>query len=160
MSASKKPSKPTSGAAAKRAERGTFTAEERAAMKERAAELQAETRGGRAGRSDPESEVLARIAAMSEPDRAMATRLHAVLRATAPFLTPRLWYGMPAYAKDGKVVCFFQDAKKFKTRYASLAFSDAANLDDGAMWPVAFALKTLTSAEEARVVALVKKASN
>ena len=129
-----------------------FTDEERAAVKERARELKAA-----AGKADEESAVLAKIAEMSGPDRAMAKRLHALIKASAPALSPRTWYGMPAYAKDGKVVCFFQDAQKFKTRYATLGFSDAANLDEGAMWPVAFALKELTAAEEARIGALVKK---
>jgi len=111
-----------------------------------------------AGKADGESEVLAKIAEMPEPDRAMGEQLHAIIKASAPALSPRLWYGMPAYAKDGKVVCFFQGAQKFKTRYATLGFSDAANLDEGAMWPVAFALKELTGAEETRISALVKKA--
>jgi uncharacterized protein YdhG (YjbR/CyaY superfamily) len=128
-----------------------FTAEERAAMRERAQEL-------KAGEADGEGAVLAKIAAMPEPDRSMAKRIHEIIRASAPALTPRLWYGMPAYAKDGKVVCHFQDAAKFKTRYATLGFSDEANLDEGAMWPVAYALKELTSAEEARIAALVMKA--
>ncbi len=131
-----------------------FTDEERAAMKERAQELKAE----RAGKADGESAVLAKIAEMPEPDRAMAKRLHAIIKASAPALSPRLWYGMPAYAKDGKVVCFFQSAQKFNTRYATLGFSDAANLDEGALWPVSFALKGLTAAEEAKIGALVKKA--
>ena len=136
-----------------------FTDEERAAMKERAQELKAEARRGpRAGKADGESDVLAKIAEMPEPDRAMAERLHAIIKANAPALSPRLWYGMPAYAKDGNVVCFFQSAQKFKTRYAMLGFSDKANLDKGALWPVAFALKELTPAEEARIGALVKKA--
>ena len=136
-----------------------FTDEERAAMKERAQELKAEARRGpRAKKDDGESDVLAKIAEMREPDRAMGKRLHAIIRASAPALLPRLWYGMPAYAKDGKVVCFFQSAQKFKTRYATFGFSDAANLDEGALWPVAFALKELTGAEEARIVALVKRA--
>jgi uncharacterized protein YdhG (YjbR/CyaY superfamily) len=136
-----------------------FTEEERAAMKERAQELKAEARRGpRADKADGESAVLAKLAGMPEPDRAMGKRLHAIIKASAPALSPRLWYGMPAYAKDGKVVCFFQSAKKFKTRYATLGFSDAANLDEGAIWPVAFALKELTAAEEARIGALVKKA--
>jgi uncharacterized protein YdhG (YjbR/CyaY superfamily) len=136
-----------------------FTAEERAAMRERAQELKAEARrGARAGKADEESEVLAKIAAMPAPDRALGERLHALIKASAPALAPRLWYGMPAYAKDGKVVCFFQNAQKFKTRYATLGFSDKANLDDGAMWPTAFALKDLTAAEEARIAALVKQA--
>jgi uncharacterized protein YdhG (YjbR/CyaY superfamily) len=130
-----------------------FTDEERAAMRERAQELKAA-----AGKADGERAVLAKIAEMQEADRAMAKRLHAIIKASAPVLSPKLWYGMPAYAKDGKVVCFFQDAQKFKTRYATFAFSDAANLDQGAMWPVAFALKELTAAEGARIGALVKKA--
>jgi hypothetical protein len=136
-----------------------FTDEEQAAMKERAQELKAEARRGpRADKADEESAVLAKIAEMPEPERAMAMRLHAIIRASAPALSPKTWYGMPAYAKDGKVVCFFQSAHKFKTRYATFGFSDVANLDEGAMWPVAFALKELTAVEEARVVALVKQA--
>ena len=136
-----------------------FTDEERVAMKERAQELKAAARRGpRADKADGDSAVLAKIAEMPKPDRAMAERLHAVIKASAPTLSPRLWYGMPAYAKDGKVVCFFQSAQKFKTRYATLGFSDAANLDQDALWPVAFALKELTAAEEAKIGALVKKA--
>jgi uncharacterized protein YdhG (YjbR/CyaY superfamily) len=139
-----------------------FTDEERAAMKERARELKAAARRGRrtdeADEADEESAVLAKMAEMPGPDRAMAERLHAVIKASAPALSPRLWYGMPAYAKDGTVVCFFQSAQKFKTRYATLGFSDKASLDDGAMWPVAFALTQLTAADEARIRALVKKA--
>jgi uncharacterized protein YdhG (YjbR/CyaY superfamily) len=136
-----------------------FTDEERAAMKERAQELKAEgRRGPRAGKADGESDVLAKIAEMPEPDRAMAKRLHAILKASAPALSPKTWYGMPAYAKDGKVVCFFQSAQKFKSRYATFGFSDEANLDAGAMWPTSFALKELTAAEEVRIGALVKKA--
>src|SRR2546425_5125592 len=136
-----------------------FTEEERAAMKERVQELKASVdRGARADKADGESAVLAKIAEMRNPDRAMAKRLHAIIKASAPALSPRLWYGMPAYAKDGKVVCFFQDARKFKTRYATLGFSDKANLDEGTLWPVAFALKELTPTEEARIKALVKKA--
>jgi uncharacterized protein YdhG (YjbR/CyaY superfamily) len=131
-----------------------LTAEERAALKERLKEEKAEREGKAA-----ESDVLAAIAAMQEPDRAMAKRLHAVVTASAPTLSPKTWYGMPAYAnKDGKVVCFFQTAQKFNTRYATFGFNDAANLDEGAMWPVAFALKELTAAEEAKIGALVKKA--
>jgi uncharacterized protein YdhG (YjbR/CyaY superfamily) len=130
-----------------------FTAEERAAMRERAKELKAEAR-----KADGESAVLAKIGEMPEPDRAMAKRLHAIVKARAPVLSPRTWYGMPAYAKDGKVVCFFQSAHKFKSRYATLGFSDEANLDEGAMWPTSFALKELTAAEEAKIGALVKKA--
>ncbi len=128
-------------------------------MKERAQELKAAARRGRrADKADEESAVLAKIAEMPEPDRALAERLHAVIKASAPALSSRLWYGMPAYAKDGKVVCFFQSAQKFKTRYATFGFSDQANLDEGAMWPVAFALTELTPAEEARIGALVKRA--
>jgi uncharacterized protein YdhG (YjbR/CyaY superfamily) len=134
-----------------------FTDEERDAMKERAQELKAEARANRK-KADGESDVLAKIAEMAEPDRTMAERLHALIKASAPALTPRTWYGMPAYAKDGKVVCFFQSAQKFKSRYATFGFSDAANLDEGAMWPTSFALKELTAAEEARISALVKKA--
>ena len=136
-----------------------FTDEERVAMKERVQELKAAARRGpRADKADGESAVLAKIAEMPEPDRAMGKRLHAIIKASAPGLSPRLWYGMPAYAKDGKVVCFFQSAQKFKTRYATLGFSDAANLDEDALWPVAFALKELTAAEDAKIGALVKKA--
>ena len=136
-----------------------WTDEERAAMKERARELKAEARRGqRAAKADGEREVLAKIAEMPEPDRAMAERLHALIKATAPDLSPRTWYGMPAYAKDGDVVCFFQSAQKFKTRYATLGFSDKAKLDDGAMWPTAFALTELTAADEARISGLVKRA--
>ena len=129
-----------------------FTDEERAAMKERVRELKA------AGQTDGESDVLARIAKMPEPDRGLARRIHEIVKANAPGLSARTWYGMPAYARDGKVVCFFQDAQKFKARYATLGFSDQANLDEGAMWPASFALKELTAAAEARIVALVKKA--
>ena len=136
-----------------------FTDEERAAMKERAQELKAETRRGpRAGKADGEGAVLAKIAEMQGPDRAMAERLHAIVKASAPALSPKTWYGMPAYAKDGKVVCFFQSAEKFKSRYATFGFSDEATLDEGAMWPTSYALKELTAAVEARIGALVKKA--
>src|SRR5262249_31305630 len=136
-----------------------FTDEERAAMKERAQEVKAAARRGpRGDKSDEESAVLAKIAEMPQPDRAMGERLHAVVKASAPAPSPRLWYGMPAYAKDGKVVSFFQSAHKFKTRYATFGFSDKASLDEGAMWPTAFALKELTGAEEARIAAHVKKA--
>jgi len=136
-----------------------FTDEERAAMKERVQELKAEAhRGPRANKSDGESDVLAKIAEMPKPDRAMAERLHAIIKASAPTLSPRTWYGMPAYGKDDKVVCFFQSAHKFKARYATFGFSDKANLDEGTVWPVAFALKELTAAAEARIGALVKKA--
>ncbi len=136
-----------------------FTDDERAAMRERAREAKsAARRGSRATKADGESDVLAKIAEMPEHDRAIAERLHAIIMASAPGLSPRTWYGMPAYAKEGKVVCFFQGAHKFKTRYATFGFSDKANLDEGAMWPNAFALKELTAAEEARISALVKKA--
>ena len=136
-----------------------FTDEEQVAMKERVKEQKAAARRGpRTDKADGESAVLAKIAEMPEPDRAMGARLHAVIKASAPALSPRLWYGMPAYAKDGKVVCFFQSAQKFKTRYATLGFSDEANLDEGTMWPTAFALTKLTAADEARIGALVKKA--
>jgi uncharacterized protein YdhG (YjbR/CyaY superfamily) len=134
-----------------------FTDEERAAMKARAQELKAEARANE-DKAEGESAVLAAIDAMQEPDRAMAKRLHAIIKASAPALSPKTWYGMPAYAKDGNVVCHFQSAQKFKTRYATFGFSDKANLDEGALWPVAFALKELTAAEEARISALVKKA--
>jgi uncharacterized protein YdhG (YjbR/CyaY superfamily) len=130
-----------------------FTDEERAAMKERAQELKAE-----AAKADGESALLAKIAEMQGPDRAIAKRLHAIVKASAPALSPKTWYGMPAYAKDGKVVCYFQSAEKFKSRYATFGFSDEANLDKGAMWPTSFALKELTGAEEAKIGALLKKA--
>jgi hypothetical protein len=136
-----------------------FTEEERAAMRERARELNtAARRGSGAGKADGESDVLAKIAEMQGQDRAMAERLHAIVKAAAPDLSPRTWYGMPAYAKDDKVVCFFKSALKFKTRYATLGFSDKANLDDGAMWPTDFALKELTADVEARISALVRQA--
>jgi uncharacterized protein YdhG (YjbR/CyaY superfamily) len=135
----------------------TFTEEERAAMKERAQEQKAAARAGK-DREDGESAVLAKIAEMPEPDRSMAERLHAIIKANAPALSPKLWYGMPAYARDGKIVCFFQSGQKFKTRYATFGFSDTANLDEDGLWPVAFALKELTAANEARISALVKKA--
>jgi uncharacterized protein YdhG (YjbR/CyaY superfamily) len=136
-----------------------FTDDERSAMKERAQELKAATRrGSRGAKPDEEGDVLAKIAEMPAPDRTMAERLHAVVKASAPALSPKLWYGMPAYAKDGKVVCFFQSSQKFKTRYATFGFNDTAKLDDGTMWPTAFALTTLTAADEARIGALVKKA--
>jgi uncharacterized protein YdhG (YjbR/CyaY superfamily) len=134
-----------------------FTAEEKAAMKERAKELKAEARANK-NKAEGESATLAAIAEMAEPDRTMAERLHAIIKASAPDLWPKTWYGMPAYARDGKVVCFFQSAQKFNARYATLGFNDTANLDEGAMWPTAFALKELTATEEARIVALVKKA--
>jgi uncharacterized protein YdhG (YjbR/CyaY superfamily) len=134
-----------------------FTDEERAAMKERAQELKAEARASK-NKAAGESAVLAKIAEMQGPDRAMAKRLHAIIQASAPALSPKTWYGMPAYTKDGKVVCFFQSAQKFKSRYATFGFSDEANLDKGGMWPTSFALKELTDAEEAKIRALVKKA--
>ncbi len=143
-------------ARAARSEEG-FTAEERAAMKERARELKAAARGPGA-RADGESEVLAKIAEMPEPDRTMAERVHAIVKANAPALWPRTWYGMPAYAKDGNVICFFRPAHKFKARYATLGFNDKAHLDEGDMWATGFALKALTAAEEAKIAALVKKA--
>jgi hypothetical protein len=136
-----------------------FTDEERAAMKQRAQELKAaKRRGSRADKADGESELLAKLAEMTESDRALGERIHAIIKASAPDLTSRTWYGMPAYAKDGTIVCFFQSGQKFKTRYATLGFSDKANLDDGTMWPTAFALTELTAADEARIGALVKKA--
>jgi uncharacterized protein YdhG (YjbR/CyaY superfamily) len=138
---------------AERTKSAGFTDEEKSAMKERARELKAE-RAGKAGESD----LLAKIAEMPEPDRAMAERFHAIVKASAPDLSPRTWYGMPAYAKAGKVVCFFQSAHKFKARYATFGFNDTANLDDGGMWPTSFALKKLTAAEEKKIRALVKKA--
>ena len=150
--------KPARGTAAKNRTYEGFTEEERDAMKQRARELKAAGRRSSRTDADGESEVLAKIAEMQEPDRVMGERLHALIKASAPDLSPRLWYGMPAYAKDGKMVCHFQPAQKFKTRYATLGFSDKANLDDGAMWPTSFALKELTAAEEERIVALVKQA--
>ncbi len=134
-----------------------FSAEEKAAMKERARELKADARSSK-NKADGENDVLAKIAEMPEPDRTLASRIHAIIKASAPKLSPRLWYGMPAYAKDGKVVCFFQSGQKFNTRYATLGFSDLASLDDGLMWPTAFALKDLSAAEENRISELVKKA--
>jgi hypothetical protein len=152
---SRKPARSTAAA-------GTFdgfTDDERAAMKDHAQELKAAARRGpRAGKADGEADVLAKIAEMPEHDRALAERLHAIVKAAAPALSPRTWYGMPAYAEDGNVVCFFQSAQKFKTRYATLGFSDKANIDEGTMWPTYFALTELTPADEARIVALVKQA--
>ncbi|MBI4502859.1 MAG: DUF1801 domain-containing protein [Gemmatimonadetes bacterium] len=158
MSEKKRTDKVARGTTATSKKPKGFTDEERAAMKDRARELKAEA--GRGPRADQqgESDVLAKIAEMPEPDRAMAKRLHAIITTSAPALSPRTWYGMPAYAREGKVLCFFQSAQKFKSRYATFGFSDSANLDDGAMWPTAFALKDLTPAEEARIAALVKKA--
>ena len=136
-----------------------FTEEERVAMKERAQELKAEARRGRAKKADGEGAVLAKIAEMPEPDRAMAERLHAIIKASAPDLSPKTWYGMPAYAnKDGKIVCFFQSAAKFNARYATFGFQEAANLDEGTMWPTSWALTELTAADEKRIAALVKRA--
>ena len=142
-----------------------FTAEERAAMKDRANELKAAgRRGSRANKTDKtdktdgESEVLAKLAEMDEPDRVLGERLHAIIKASAPSLSPKTWYGMPAYAQDGKIICFFQPAQKFNTRYATLGFSDKANLDDGTMWPTTYALTELTAADEARIAALVEQA--
>jgi uncharacterized protein YdhG (YjbR/CyaY superfamily) len=145
--------KATQKSAKRTAASGKFTAEERAAMKERAQELKAE-----ANKADGERALLAKVAEMKGSDRAMAKRLHEIVKASAPSLSPKTWYGMPAYAKDGKVLCFFQSAEKFNSRYATFGFSDEANLDEGAMWPTSFALKELTAAEEARIAALVKKA--
>ena len=153
MSARKASQKSTKSTTAIGKKSKGFTDEERAAMKERARELKAE-----AAKADGESAVLAKIAEMQGSDRAMAKRLHAIIKASAPALAPKTWYGMPAYAKDGKVVCFFQSAQKFKSRYATVGFSDGANLDKGAMWPTSFALKELTAAEEAKIGALVKRA--
>jgi len=134
-----------------------FTDEERAAMKERAKELKAEERA-KNDKTAGESDVLTKIAEMPEPERSMAARLHAIVKASAPDLSPKTWYGMPAYARDGKIICFFQSAQKFNTRYATFSFSDTANLDEGNLWPVSFALKELTATEEARIIALVKQA--
>ncbi len=158
MSTKKVTRKATGGTVARGGKATGFTDDERAAMKDRARELAAEARRGPAGGADGERDLLAKIAEMPEPDRAMATRLHAVVTAAAPTLAPKTWYGMPAYARDGKVVCFFQSARKFKSRYATFGFSDSAKLDEGAMWPTYFALKELTAAEEARIAALVKRA--
>ena len=151
--------KAAGGAAAADETADGFTADERAAMQERARELKAARRGPRAGKADGESDLLAKIAEMPEPDRSMAERVHAIITASAPDLAPKTWYGMPAYAsRDGKIVCFFQAASKFKVRYATLGFQPDANLDDVTMWPTAFALTELTAADEARIAALVKKA--
>jgi len=156
MSDTQKPAKSTTS---KSRTSGGFTAEERAAMKDHAQELKtAARRGPRAAQADGESDVLEKIAELQEADRALAERVHAIIKASAPDLSPRTWYGMPAYAKGGKVVCFFQPAQKFKTRYATLGFNDPAHLDEGTMWPIAYALTELTAADEARIGALVKKA--
>jgi uncharacterized protein YdhG (YjbR/CyaY superfamily) len=153
--------KPARSTTAKNKTSGGFTADERAAMKEHAQELKTTARRGpRAAKADGESDVLAKIAEMPEPDRARAERIHAIVKASAPALSPRTWYGMPAYAKDGKIVCFLQPAQKFKTRYATLGFNDVANLDEGTMWPTAYALTELTAADEARIGALVKQAAS
>jgi uncharacterized protein YdhG (YjbR/CyaY superfamily) len=158
MSPKKDTQKPPKSAAATGKKFKGFTDEERAAMKERAQELKAEARATK-NKADGESDVLAKIAEMPEPDRAMATRLHALIKASAPALSPKTWYGMPAYAnRDGKVVCFFQSAQKFNARYATFGFNDTAKLDEGPMWPTSFALKELTATEEAKISALVKKA--
>jgi hypothetical protein len=161
LMAEKKPTK-TRTQSAKRVteeESAGFTDDERAAMRERAQELKAAARRGpRASQADGESDLLAKIAEMPEPDRGMAERLHAIIKASAPILSSRTWYGMPAYTRDGDVICFFQSGQKFKSRYATLGFSDKAKLDEGNMWPAAFALKDLGAAEEARIVALVKQA--
>lgn len=149
--------KSTDRATADRKRAAGLSAEERAAMRERARELRAQARSSGDAQAG-ERELLAKIAEMPAPDRALAERLHAIIRSSAPSLAPRTWYGMPAYARDGQVVCFFQSAGKFKTRYSALGFNDAARLDDGAMWPVTFALKELTDAEEARIRALVRRA--
>ncbi|GHH65329.1 hypothetical protein GCM10017673_09230 [Streptosporangium violaceochromogenes] len=151
--------KSTGNAGAAGEEFGGFTDEERSAMKERARELKASARrGSRAAKADAEGDVLAKIAEMEEKDRLLAERLHAVVKANAPDLSPKLWYGMPAYARNGKVVCFFQGAQKFKTRYATLGFSDQANLDEGTMWPASFALTDMTAADEERIGALIRRA--
>jgi uncharacterized protein YdhG (YjbR/CyaY superfamily) len=155
MSPKKDPQKSAKRATAIDKKSEGFTNEERAAMKERVREMKAEAR---AGKEDGERDLLAKIAEMPEPDRAMATRVHAIVRANAPALSPKTWYGMPAYAKDGKVLCFFQSAHKFKARYATFGFSDTANLDEGAMWPTSFALKELTATAEARIGELLKRA--
>jgi uncharacterized protein YdhG (YjbR/CyaY superfamily) len=153
--------KPAKGTTESGTEFTGLTDDERAAMKDRTQELKAEARRSRRGdKAADESAVLAKIAEMSEPDRVMGERLHAIIKASAPALSPKLWYGMPAYAKDGKIVCFFQPAQKFKSRYATFGFNDDANLDDGAMWPTSFALTELTAADEARIAALVKKAAS
>ena len=150
--------RPAKGTAATDQKFDGFTDEERGAMKERAKELKAEERASK-NKAEGESDVLAKIAEMPDPERAMAKRLHEIITASAPALAPRLWYGMPAYAKDGKVVCFFQPAKKFKSRYATLGFNDNANLDEGTMWPTAYALTELTAADEARIGELVRRAA-
>ncbi|MFG1708116.1 iron chaperone [Nonomuraea sp. M3C6] len=157
MSAAKQPAKTTTETDKKYE---GFTDEERGAMKERSQELKATARrGSRSAKADGESEVLAKLAEMSEADRSTGERLHAIIKANAPSLSPKLWYGMPAYARDGKIVCFFQPAQKFKTRYSTFGFNDEAHLDDGTMWPTAFALTTLTAEDETRIGELVKRAA-
>jgi uncharacterized protein YdhG (YjbR/CyaY superfamily) len=159
MSPSTGPRKSTKRAAATTKRTKGFTDEERAAMRDRARELKAESRArSRSGKPDGENDLLTKIAEMQESDRVIAERLHAIIKAIAPDLTPRTWYGMPAYAQDGTVLCYFQSAEKFKSRYATLGFSGQANLDEGAMWPIAFALTKLTAAEEKKIRALVKQA--
>ncbi len=158
MSPKKETRKPAGSADAGAGKAGGFTDQEKAAMKARAKELKAEARASR-NKADGENEVLAKIAEMPEPDRSIAGRLHEIIKTEAPGLAPKTWYGMPAYARDGKVVCFFQSAHKFNARYATFGFTDAANLDDGALWPVAFALKELGAEEQARIVALLKQAA-
>ena len=153
MKDKQRPARRTSAAAG-------LTAEERAAMKETLRERRVAASRGSASEAEWEGDVLAKIAEMAEPDRTMAKRIHAIVKASVPVLSPRTWYGMPAYAKDGKVVCFFQSGQKFKSRYATLGFQDKANLDDGAMWPTAFALTKLTTEVEAKIAALVKKAAS
>ena len=157
MSAKKATQKSTKSTTAIYEKSKGFTDEERAAMRERAKEQKAEARANKK-KAEGESDLLAKIAEMPEPDRAIAERLHEIVKASAPSLSPKTWYGMPAYAKDGKVVCYFQSAHKFNSRYATFGFSDTANLDEGTMWPTSFALTELTAAEEARIGALVKKA--
>jgi uncharacterized protein YdhG (YjbR/CyaY superfamily) len=159
MEVSMSPNKDTQQSAQSSENLKGFTAEEKAAMKERAKELKAEARRS-ADKAEGEKDLLAKIAEMTEPDRSMAERIHAIVKASAPDLSPKTWYGMPAYARDGKIVCFFQSAQKFNARYATLGFNDTANLDEGAMWPTAFALKELTAKEEATISALVKKAAS
>ena len=159
VSGSKDTQNPANSTSATRKRNKGFTADERAALKARAQELKAEARASK-DKAAGESAALAAITAMKEPDRAMARRLHAMVKASAPELSPKTWYGMPAYAKDGKVVCYFREAAKFKDRYATFGFNDTANLDEGAMWPTAFALTKLTADDEARIGALVKKAAS
>jgi uncharacterized protein YdhG (YjbR/CyaY superfamily) len=158
MSPNQNTQKSAKGTRARSKRSNGFTEEERAAMKERAREIKAEKARGKSGQADGNAEVLEKIAAMEGSDRAMAERVHALVTESAPELSPRLWYGMPAYSKDGKTICFFQDARKFKSRYATLGFSDKANLDEGAMWPTSYALIELTPAVEKTITALVKQA--